>query len=59
MLNSSWCRVGEKVGLKQVRAHNLKHIFGRRLTPAGVSFEDRKDLTTSQLFCMCLMRMLA
>ena len=44
MLNSSWCRVREKVGLKQVRVHDLKHTFGRRLRAAGVSFEDRQDL---------------
>jgi integrase len=44
MLNSSWCRVRGKVGLKQVRVHDLKHTFGRRLRAAGVSFEDRQDL---------------
>lgn len=44
MLNSSWCRVREKVGLKQVRVHDLKHTFGRKLRAAGVSFEDRQDL---------------
>lgn len=44
MLNSSWCRVREKVGLAQVRVHDLKHTFGRRLRAAGVSFEDRQDL---------------
>lgn len=30
--------------LKQVRVHDLKHTFGRRLRAAGVSFEDRQDL---------------
>ena len=44
MLNSSWCRVRKKVGLPQVRVHDLKHTFGRRLRAAGVSFEDRQDL---------------
>ena len=44
MLNSSWCRVREEVGLPQVRVHDLKHTFGRRLRAAGVSFEDRQDL---------------
>ena len=34
----------EKVGLKQVRVHDLKHTFGRRLRAGGVSFEDRQDL---------------
>jgi hypothetical protein len=27
-----------------VRVHDLKHTFGRRLRAAGVSFEDRQDL---------------
>ena len=44
MLNSSWCRVRKTVGLPQVRVHDLKHTFGRRLRAAGVSFEDRQDL---------------
>ena len=44
MLNSSWCRVREATGLPQVRVHDLKHTFGRRLRAAGVSFEDRQDL---------------
>ena len=44
MLNSSWCRVRKEVGLPQVRVHDLKHTFGRRLRAAGVSFEDRQDL---------------
>ena len=30
--------------LPQVRVHDLKHTFGRRLRAAGVSFEDRQDL---------------
>ena len=44
MNNSSWQRIRETVGLKQVRVHDLKHTFGRRLRAAGVSFEDRQDL---------------
>lgn len=44
MLNSAWMRAREKVDLKQVRVHDLKHTFGRRLRAAGVSFEDRQDL---------------
>jgi len=32
------------VRLPQVRVHDLKHTFGRRLRAAGVSFEDRQDL---------------
>ncbi|MFO7541988.1 MAG: site-specific integrase [Thiobacillus sp.] len=44
MLNSAWMRAREKAGLVQVRAHDLKHTFGRRLRAAEVSFEDRQDL---------------
>ena len=44
MLTSAWKRARERVGLPQVRVHDLKHTFGRRLRAAGVSFEDRQDL---------------
>jgi len=44
MTNSFWRRAREKVDLKQVRVHDLKHTFGRRLRSAGVSYEDRQDL---------------
>ncbi len=44
MLNSAWKRARTKVNLMQVRVHDLKHTFGRRLRAAGVSFEDRQDL---------------
>lgn len=44
MLNSAWRRARHKVGLPQVRVHDLKHTFGRRLRAANVSFEDRQDL---------------
>ncbi|HEC12608.1 MAG TPA: hypothetical protein ENI80_05075 [Acidiferrobacteraceae bacterium] len=44
MLNSAWMRARDTVGLPQVRVHDLKHTFGRRLRAAGVSFEDRQDL---------------
>jgi integrase len=44
MLTSGWLRARRKVGLQQVRVHDLKHTFGRRLRAAGVSFEDRQDL---------------
>lgn len=43
MLNRSWIRAREKCGL-DVRVHDLKHTFGRRLRSAAVSFEDRQDL---------------
>ena len=44
MLTSGWLRARLKAGLPQVRVHDLKHTFGRRLRAAGVSFEDRQDL---------------
>ncbi|MEM6575685.1 MAG: site-specific integrase, partial [Pseudomonadota bacterium] len=42
--NSSWKRVRREVGLEQVRVHDLKHTFGRRLRAAGVPLETRKVL---------------
>ena len=44
MLTSGWLRGQSRAGLEQVRVHDLKHTFGRRLRAAGVSFEDRQDL---------------
>jgi integrase len=44
MLTSAWKRARVRVGLPQVRVHDLKHTFGRRLRAAGVNFEDRQDL---------------
>lgn len=44
MLTSGWKRARVRAGLVQVRVHDLKHTFGRRLRAAGVSFEDRQDL---------------
>ena len=44
MNNSAWRRARNKAGLSQVRIHDLKHTFDRRLRAAGVSFEDRQDL---------------
>ncbi len=44
MNNSSWRKARARAGLSQVRIHDLKHTFGRRLRAAGVSFEDRQDL---------------
>jgi len=43
MLNSAWNSARKRVEM-DVRAHDLKHTFGRRLRAAGVSFEDRQDL---------------
>jgi integrase len=31
MLNGAWLRGRERAGLTQVRVHDLKHTFGRRL----------------------------
>jgi integrase len=44
MNDSGWKSARKRAGLPQVRVHDLKHTFGRRLRPAGVSFEDRQDL---------------
>jgi integrase len=44
MLNSGWLTARTAAGLPQVRVHDLKHTFGRRLRAAGVGFEDRQDL---------------
>jgi len=44
MNNTAWNRARKKVGLPQVRVHDMKHTFGRRLRAAGVSYEDRQDL---------------
>jgi len=42
--NSGWQRARRAVGLAQVRVHDLKHTFGRRLRAAGVPLETRKVL---------------
>ena len=42
--NSAWWKARDRAGLPQVRVHDLKHTFGRRLRAAGVSLEDRQDL---------------
>ncbi|MGE0482511.1 MAG: tyrosine-type recombinase/integrase [Gammaproteobacteria bacterium] len=44
MLNSAWCAARQRVGLTQVRVHDLKHTFAARLRNAGVGFEDLQDL---------------
>ena len=44
ILNSAWKRARIRAGLGNVRVHDLKHTFGRRLRAAGVGFEDRQDL---------------
>jgi hypothetical protein len=42
--NTSWQKARKRAKLPQVRVHDLKHTFGRRLRAAGVSFEDRQSL---------------
>ena len=44
MGNSAWKRARQRADLPDLRIHDLKHTFGRRLRAAGVSFEDRQDL---------------
>lgn len=44
MLNTAWINARIRAGLPDVRVHDLKHTFGRRLRAASVSFEDRQDL---------------
>ena len=44
MNNTGWRKERMKGGLPQVRVHDLKHKFGRRLRAADVLFEDGQDL---------------
>ncbi len=44
MSSTAWKNARRRVGLPQVRIHDLKHTFGFRLRAARVSFEDRQDL---------------
>ncbi len=44
MYGTVWKNARKRAGLPEVRVHDLKHTFGRRLRAAGVSFEDRQDL---------------
>jgi integrase len=44
MYGAAWRKARQRAGLPEVRVHDLKHTFGRRLRAAGVSFEDRQDL---------------
>ncbi len=43
MTNTAWNRARKLINI-DVRVHDLKHTYGRRLRAAGVSFEDRQDL---------------
>jgi integrase len=40
----AWRRARKEAGLPQVRVHDLKHTFGRRLRAKGVSYETRQVL---------------
>lgn len=44
IMSSGWKTARKKAGLPDVRVHDLKHTFGRRLRAANVTFEDRQDL---------------
>jgi integrase len=44
MNNTAWQRARKVIGLSQLRVHDLKHTFGRRLRSAGVPLETRKVL---------------
>ncbi|MBI5250051.1 MAG: site-specific integrase [Desulfomonile tiedjei] len=44
MYSAAWRNARERAGVPDVRVHDLKHTFGRRLRAAGVSLEDRQDL---------------
>ena len=44
MNNTAWQRARREIGLPNLRIHDLKHTFGRRLRSAGVSNETRKVL---------------
>ena len=44
MNNTAWRNARKKANLDELRVHDLKHTFGRRLRAAGVSYEDRQDL---------------
>lgn len=44
MYASAWRDGRIRAGIPDLRVHDLKHTFGRRLRAAGVSFEDRQDL---------------
>jgi len=44
MNNSEWQKARKEASLPQVRVHDLKHTFGRRLRAAGVPLETRRVL---------------
>jgi len=44
MNNTGWQSARKRVGIADIRVHDLRHTFGRRLRSAGVNYEDRQDL---------------
>lgn len=44
MNNTAWRNARKKINLDDLRVHDLKHTFGRRLRAVNVSYEDRQDL---------------
>jgi len=44
MNNTAWRNARKKINLNDLRVHDLKHTFGRRLRAVNVSYEDRQDL---------------
>ena len=44
MNNTAWQNARKKIGLPQVRVHDLRHSYATRLRAAGVSAEDRAAL---------------
>lgn len=44
MNNTAWRNARKSSSLSNLRVHDLKHTYGRRLRAAGVSSEDRQDL---------------
>jgi integrase len=41
---TSWKNAKNKLDLREIRIHDLKHTYGRRLRAAGVDLETRQDL---------------
>ncbi len=41
---TAWKNTKNKLNLRQIRIHDLKHTYGRRLRAAGVDLETRQDL---------------
>lgn len=44
MNNKAWRNARKNAGLNDVRVHDMRHTFGKRLRALGVSMEDRQDL---------------